>query len=144
MNVRRCMQILLVCLAVCLGSWYLGGDRVEAAEKVVWTTTDLYYELDSEGRPQDVLVIEGYFTNNTDKYINYFYELNLSATMRADIGAGYIGTVNGVFRNFEMMIDPYSESNHKFRIRKAKIIWPIEEYEVIQGYTKWKQSDAAG
>ncbi len=141
---RRCMQVLLLCLAVCWGFWCLDAARVEAADKVVWTTTDLYYELDNQGRPQDVLVIEGYFTNNTDQYINYFYELNLAATMRADIGAGYTGTVNGVFRNFEKMIDPYSYANHKFRIRNAKIIWPVEEYEVIQGYTKWKQSGAAG
>ena len=141
---RYIQQILLVCLVVCVASWYLGGARVEAAEKVVWTTTNLYYELDRQGSPQNVLVVEGYFTNNTDKYINYFYELNLAATMRADIGAGYIGTVKGVFRNFEKMIDPYSDSNHRFRIRNAEIIWPIEEYEVIQGNTKWKQSDAAG
>ena len=141
---RRYMQVLLLCLAVCWGFWCLDVARVEAADKVVWATTDLYYELDNQGRPQDVLVIEGYFTNNTDQYINYFYELNLAATMRADIGAGYTGTVNGVFRNFEKMIDPYSYANHKFRIRNAKIIWPVEEYEVIQGYTKWKQSGAAG
>jgi len=31
-----------------------------------------------------------------------------------------------------------------FVIHKAKIVWPIEEYKVIQGYTKWKSSDAAG
>ena len=84
------------------------------------------------------------FYNQPDKYINYIYELNLSATMRADIGAGYTGTVNGTFRNFEKMIDPHSDASHKFRITKAKIVWPIEEYEVTQGYTKWKQSDAAG
>ena len=138
---RKWMQVLLVCLAVCLGTGFGEAERAEAASKVVWTTTDLYYELDGQGSPKDVLVIEGYFTNHTDKYINYIYELNLSATMRADIGAGYTGTVNGTFRNFEKMIDPHSDASHKFRITKAKIVWPIEEYEVTQGYTKWKQSD---
>ncbi|SMC48778.1 hypothetical protein SAMN04488500_1045 [Sporomusa malonica] len=42
------------------------------------------------------------------------------------------------------MIDPYSDSNHRFRVTNAQTIWPVEEYEVIQGLTKWKQSDAAG
>ena len=141
---KKWMQVLLLCLAVCLGTGFWGMEHGEAAEKVVWTTTDLYYELAGQGAPKNVLVIEGYFTNHTDKYINYFYELNLAATMRADIGAGYTGTVKGTFRNFEKMIDPHSEAAHTFRITNAKIVWPIEEYEVVQGYTKWKQSDAAG
>lgn len=141
---RKCMSILLVCLAVVWGACCLGTAKAEAADKVIWNTTNVYYELDSQGSPKDTLIIEGYFTNNTDKYINYIYELNLEVTMRADIGAGYTGTVKGVFRNFEKMIEPYSDSNHRFRIKNAQIIWPIEEYEVIQGYTKWKQSDAAG
>lgn len=141
---RQYIQIVSICLAVFLGSCCFLSPRVEAAEKVIWTTTNLYYELDSDDKPENVLVIEGYFTNNTDKYINYFYEFNLTATIRADIGAGYTGQVKGTFKNFEEMIDPYSETNHKFRIKNAKVIWPIEEYEVIQGYTKWKQSSAAG
>ena len=90
---EKWMKVVLVCVAVCIGAAFLGAERVEAAERVVWTTTDLYYELDGQGAPKNILVIEGYFTNHTDKYINYFYELNLAATMRADIGAGYTGTV---------------------------------------------------
>ncbi|CQR70277.1 hypothetical protein SOV_38130 [Sporomusa ovata DSM 2662] len=142
---KRYVQLVFLCLAVFLGSSCFLSDKVEAAKKIVWTTTNLYYELNSEGTPEDVLVIEGYFTNNTNKYINYFYELNLKATIRADIGAGYTGQVNGTFRNFEKMIEPYSNSsNHKFRVKNAQIIWPVEEYEVTQGLTKWKQSNAAG
>ncbi len=141
---EKWMKVVLVCVAVCIGAAFLGAERVEAAGWVVCTTTELYYALDGQGAPKNVLVIEGYFTNHTDKYINYFYELNLAATMRADIGAGYTGTVKGTFRNFEKMIDPHSEAAHTFRITNAKIVWPIEEYEVVQGYTKWKQSDAAG
>ena len=141
---KRYIQVLFVCLAVFLGSCCFLSDKVEAADKVVWTTTNLYYELYSDGTPKDVLVIEGYFTNYTDKYINYFYELNLTATIRAEIGAGYTGEVRGSFRDFEKIIEPYSASNHKFRINNAQTIWPVEEYEVTQGWTKWKQSDAAG
>jgi len=138
------IKFFFLCLAVFFGSVCFIAAKAEAANKVVWTTTGVYYEMNSGGNPRDVLVIEGYFTNNTDKYINYFYELNLTATITADIGAGYTGQVHGTFRDFEKMIEPYSEASHKFRIKKAKIIWPVDNFEVIQGYTKWKQSDAAG
>lgn len=141
---KKYIQLGLLCLAVLLGSYCFILPEVEAADKVVWTTTNLYYELNSQGEPKNVLVIEGYFTNNTGKYINYFYELNLTATIRADIGAGYTGQVQAAFRNFEKIIEPYSNSNHRFRVTNAQKIWPVEEYEVIQGFTKWKQSDAAG
>ena len=57
---KKWMQVLLLCLAVCLGTGFWGMEHGEAAEKVVWTTTDLYYELDDQGKPRDVLVIEGY------------------------------------------------------------------------------------
>jgi hypothetical protein len=137
-------KLLLICLAVLVGLACLMPAQTEAASKVVWTTTDLYYELNDDGTPSNVLVIEGYFTNNTDKYINYFYELNLTATITASIGSGYTGDVHGTFRDFEKIIEPYSDSNHRFRIRNAETIWPVDSYEVIQGYTKWKQSNAAG
>lgn len=137
-------KLLFLCLAVFFGMICFLTAKVEAADKVVWTTTDVYYEMNSDGTPRDVLVIAGYFTNNTNKYINYFYEVTFTATITADIGAGYTGQVRGTFRDFEKMIDPYSEASHKFRIRNAKIIWPVDNFEVIQGYTKWKQSDAAG
>lgn len=126
------------------GTFVMTVRGVEASEKVVWMTTDVYYELTSDGTPKNILVIEGYFKNNTDKYINYFYEFNITATIRADIGAGYTGQVHGTFRNFEKMIDPYSKSKHIFRITNAKTIWPVDAYNVIQGVTKWKQSNAAG
>lgn len=141
---KKYIPIFFVCLALFVGACCGLPPGAEAADQVVWTTTDLYYEVDGDGTPQDILVIEGYFTNDTDRYVNYFYEFNLTATIRADIGAGYTGQVHGVFRNFELMIEPYSSVNHKFRVRGAQIIWPVEEYEVIQGFTKWKHSGAAG
>ncbi|WP_094603745.1 hypothetical protein SPSIL_041450 [Sporomusa silvacetica DSM 10669] len=141
---KKYIRLILVCLVVVLGSYCLAPANAAAENKLDWTTTDLHYVLNSEGYPTDVVIIEGYFTNNTDKYINYIYEFDLTATIRADIGAGYKDQVHGNFKNFEKIIEPYSTSDHRFRINKAKIIWPIEEYEVIQGVTKWKYSNAAG
>lgn len=136
--------MILVCLALLLGLMSLAPTGAGAEPKIEWTTTNLYYEVNEDGTPENILIIEGYFTNHTDKYINYFYEMNLSATITTDIGSGYTGTVKGVFRNFEKQIEPYGKSNHRFRIRNAQIIWPVESYEVKRGYVKWKQSDNAG
>jgi len=34
--------------------------KAEAVDRNVWTTTNVYYEMISDGTPRDVLVIEGY------------------------------------------------------------------------------------
>lgn len=114
----------------------------EAAQQIEWHTTDLYYELTEDGTPENILIIEGYFTNNTDQYINYIYEVTLTATITST--SGYTDTVKGTFRDFEKMIEPYSDSNHRFRIRNADTIWPIDSYSVKRGYMRWKHSSAAG
>lgn len=134
---------LFVCAVLLFGLVCFMPGQTEAA-KVEWHTTNLYYEVNEDGTPENMLVIEGYFRNNTDRYINYIYEFNLTATITTDIGSGYTGNVKGTFRNFEKMIAPYGDSYHKFRIRNAKIIWPVESYEVTPGYMKWKHSGAAG
>ncbi|SMC48784.1 hypothetical protein SAMN04488500_1046 [Sporomusa malonica] len=56
MELKKYIQLCLICLAVFLGSCCFLSPRVEAADKVVWTTTNLYYELNSDGKPKDVLL----------------------------------------------------------------------------------------
>ena len=132
---------LFVCVVVLFGLAFLMPARAEAAQ-IDWHTTDLYYELNEDGTPENILIIEGYFTNNTDRYINYIYEITLTATITST--KGYTDTVKGTFRDFEKMIEPYGDSNHRFRIRNADTIWPIDSYNVKRGYTRWKHSGAAG
>ena len=114
------------------------------AREIDWYTTSVEYQDNPDGSASDVLVIEGYFSNNTDKYINYIYEFHLTAFVTNNDGPGYTAKIPVTFRNFEKMIDPYGESHHRFRIRNAEIVWPIDEYEVEVGYMKWKYSSSAG
>lgn len=144
MEMKKYNQLFLVCVAIFFGVYGFFMTNVEASSKLDWTTTDLYYERDNDGNLKDILVIEGYFTNNTEQYINWFYEITFTANITADIGAGYKGTVKGTFRDFEQIIEPYSDATHRFRINNAQIIYPIDNYEVIRGYARWKQSRAAG
>ncbi|HBS57888.1 MAG: hypothetical protein AAGU23_00320 [Bacillota bacterium] len=139
---KKISSWLFVCAAVLFGLVCLMPVQAEAAQQIEWHTTNLYYELTEDNTPENILVIEGYFVNNTDKYINYFHEFNLTATITDD--GGYTGTIKGTFRNFEKMIDPFSRSDHRFRIRNAEIIWPVDSYNVKRGYIKWKYSGAAG
>ncbi|CVK18704.1 hypothetical protein [Sporomusa sphaeroides] len=132
---------LLVCAAVLFGLVCLLPVQAEAAP-VEWHTTNLYYEVTEDNTPENILIIDGYFRNNTGRYINYVYEFNLTATITDD--SGYTGTVKGTFRDFEKMLEPYGEANHRFRIRNADIIWPVDSYEVRGGYMRWKHSSAAG
>lgn len=140
---RKVSSFLLICL-IMMVSFVCMVTAAEAAEqKVEWITTDLYYEVNEDGTPEDILIIKGFFVNNTDKYINYFYELNLKATITNDVG--YTDTIKCTFWDFEKMIEPYSSSsNHTFRVRNVEIIWPVESYDVKRGYIRWKQSSAAG
>lgn len=134
------VKYLFACLVVLCGLMGLGPNQAEAA-KLEWHTTDLYYEMGEGGNPENVLVIEGYFHNNTDRYINYIYEFNLSATINSPDGSG---TISGTFQNFDKMIEPYSDSSHTFRITNARIFWPVESYSVKGGYARWKNSKSAG
>ncbi|MCM0761240.1 MULTISPECIES: hypothetical protein [Sporomusa] len=138
---KKSKSWLLICAAVLFGLVCLLPVQAEAAQ-VEWHTTNLYYEVTEDNTPENILIIDGYFRNNTDRYINYVYEFNLTATITND--SGYTGTVKGSFRDFEKMIAPYGESNHRFRIRNAEIIWPVDSYEVRGGYMRWKHSSAAG
>lgn len=140
---RKSIRLLFAGLIMLFSFVCLVPAAQAAEQKIEWITTDLYYELNEDNTPENILIIKGFFVNNTDKYINYIYELNLEATITNS--GGDTGTVKGTFRNFEKMIEPYCVStSHTFRIRNAKIIWPVENYEVKRGYIKWKQSGAAG
>lgn len=140
---KKKISYLLLGLVAFFGMMCTMPAQAEAA-KLEWHTTNLYYEQNEEGTPDNILVIEGYFRNRTDKYINYMYEVNLKAAITSSVGSGYTGHVKGTFRNFEKMIAPHGDSYHKFRVRHAEIIWPIESYKVRSGYMKWKNSNAAG
>ncbi|WP_188399149.1 hypothetical protein [Sporomusa sp. GT1] len=134
---------LLACFGLFVVLACLLPAQAEAAD-LEWYTHNMYYEETEDGTPENILIIEGHFQNNTGRYINYIYEFNLTATITAATGYGYTNTVKGTFRNFEKMIEPYDTSYHKFRIRNAKIIWPVADYEVKAGYMRWKHSGAAG
>jgi len=113
---------------------------VEAAN-IEWHTTNLRYELNEEGTPNDVLVIEGYFHNNLDENVNYFHKFNLTASITSN---GYTGKVNATFRNFEKQIVPHGDAHYKFRSNNAEIIYLVDSYEVKTGYKKYNYSDSAG
>ena len=132
-----CISFLIIC-----GICYLPINA--EASNLEWTTTELFYELDSAGQVTNNLIIQGYFTNNTDQYVNWFYEVNFTAIIKSSIGAGYSRKISSTFRNFEKMIDPHSSAEYRFRIRKAEIVYPIDTYKVFPGYMRWKQSKAAG
>lgn len=140
---RKSSSLFLVCFIMLVSFVCLVPAQAAAEQKIEWNTTDLYYEVNEDGTPENILIIEGYFVNNTDRYINYIYELTLTATITNE--RGYTDNVTCTFRDFEKMIEPYSaSSDHRFRIRNAEIIWPVESYDVQRGYIKWKHSGAAG
>ncbi len=112
-------------------------------ENLVWTTTSVHYELNEFDMPTDTLVVKGYFVNYSNKYVNYFYDLNLIVTVTKK-DSNEEARINAVFKNFEASIEPRSVKNHTFRIENAQVLYPIGKAGTLQGHMKWKQSDAAG
>ncbi|MHC1760736.1 MAG: hypothetical protein AB9917_14780 [Negativicutes bacterium] len=135
-------RIFISCLLMICG---IGVFAVSAeAANLEWMTTELYYERNDKGQVTDNLIIQGYFSNKTDQYVNWFYEVNLTAVFTSKASREYSRKIPITVRNFEKMIDPHGTVRHRFHIRNVEIVHPIETYEVIPGYMRWKQSRAAG
>lgn len=135
-------RIFISCFLMICG---IGVFAVSAeAANLEWMTTELYYERNDKGQVTDNLIIQGYFSNKTDQYVNWFYEVNLTAVFTNKASGKYSRKIPITVRNFEKMIDPHNTVRHRFRIRNVEIVHPIENYEVIPGYMRWKQSRAAG
>ena len=135
-------RIFLSCLLMICA---IGAFAVSAeAANLEWTTTELYYERNDKGEITDTLIIQGYFANKTGQYLNWFYEVNLTAIIKGKAPKAFSRKIPITVRNFEKMIDPHSTARHRFHIRNVEIVHPIETFEVIPGYMRWKQSRAAG
>ena len=135
-------RIFISCLLMICG---IGVFAVSAeAANLEWMTTELYYERNEKGQVTDNLIIQGVFSNKTDQYVNWFYEVNLTAIVTSKDPNRISRRIPITVRNFEKMIDPHSTAEHRFHIRHIEIVHPIETYEVIPGYMRWKQSRAAG
>lgn len=68
------------------------------AAKLDWHTTKVYYPMTENGLSH-TLIIEGYFQNNTDKYINHINDITLTAYITGENGES--DTVQGTFGNFD-------------------------------------------
>ena len=125
-----------------LGLLCMMPAHADAAE-LDWHTTKVYYPMTENGLSH-TLVIEGYFQNNTDKYIKHINDITLTAYITGQNGE--LDTVKSTFGNFDKMMSPWGTSKHRFRIRRGsdKDIWAVAHWKVQRGHMSWQYGSAAG